>query len=506
MSTISNPSLTIVYDYDSSKTFDVDVNEQLDWFFLKLQSTVTLVRVNGNRVNPSDIGDFVMHLAVAVKPHPGITDIHFKDCRIGDLSALYAVKSDQLMTYKFTRCWFEPLAGKTMLSMLDRNSVGKLAFEGCTFDAHVANSISNGLSCNESLRTFEYVDDLDSPPTDILNGVKDMLNTSGNILKLVLAIKDPKDWDKFREANRNKSLECLEIRGTCLELHGMEAILVKCFRMKSLKELKIVGGTMTYQALAFLVETLNENEILDTLILKSINIGTDWCIACGDMKLRKLSIASLNFDIYNWNLTLEGMLNNNFLQCLEIGHVLPATAIPQLFDALATNRGPSHLIINVLGPHRDMLIETLQRNTRITTLAIPCLEETDLVPFAQGLALMQGLRKLDIHYSADMDLAENTEEFFSALAQSLEVNTTLETLILRHVVASRHFSRIRYLLAINRMGRNSLIADPTIPAGLWPHVLGRSSKEADGIYFVLTGKPEIVKTKSRKRKSQGELI
>jgi hypothetical protein len=58
-----------------------------------------------------------------------------------------------------------------------------------------------------------------------------------------------------------------------------------------------------------------------------------------------------------------------------------------------------------------------------------------------------------------MDHAENTEEFFPLWCISLEVNTTLGTLLLRHVVASHHFSRIRYLLAINRMGRYSLIVD-----------------------------------------------
>jgi hypothetical protein len=499
MSTISNPCLVIdLFDHEVSTEFAVNVMDPPDWSTLQLQATVTLVRVRGNPVDWDDIDEILLRLAVAIKPHPGITAIHFYGCSIGEISALYAVKSDQLMTYRFTRCSFEDLAGKTMLAMLQGNSVGELEFNDCTFDVPVAGSISHGLSCNQSLRTFEYFDD--SPPTGILNGVKDMLNVNQNILKLGLAIRDGKGWDTFREARRNKSLECLEIRNTHVELHCMEAILIKFFGMKSLKELQILCCTMTCSAMEFLVDTLNENKILDTLTLESINIGTVWW---ANTQVSKLSITGLDFDSCNWGFAFNGMINNPFLQCVEIDlDDMPATAIRQLCDALDLNRGPSQLNINVLGPHRDMLIEMLQRNTRITSLAISCLEETGLVALAQGLALMRGLRKLDIHYKAHRS---HTEEFFSALVQSLEANTTLETLILRHVVASRHFPRIRYLLAINRMGRYSLLGNPTIPVGLWPHVLGRSSKEADGLYFVLTGKPEIVKTRNRKRKSQNEL-
>jgi hypothetical protein len=66
--------------------------------------------------------------------------------------------------------------------------------------------------------------------------------------------------------------------------------------------------------------------------------------------------------------------------------------------------------------------------------------------------------------------------------------------------ADKYLSRIRYLLAINRVGRHGLMTMP-IPVGLWAHVLERSSEEPDGIYFLLTGKPDII-SPTRKRKHQ----
>jgi hypothetical protein len=79
--------------------------------------------------------------------------------------------------------------------------------------------------------------------------------------------------------------------------------------------------------------------------------------------------ASLNFDPCSWNWTSEGMMNNLFCQCLESGRLVPATAIPHLCDALVTNQGSSHFNIDVLGPG------------------------TDLVPCAQGLTRVRGVRK-----------------------------------------------------------------------------------------------------------------
>jgi hypothetical protein len=90
----------------------------------------------------------------------------------------------------------------------------------------------------------------------------------------------------------------------------------------------------------------------------------------------------------------------------------------------------------------------------------------------------------------------------------MEANSTLWTLSLEGVdvvetKANTYLPKIRQNLAINRVGGNRLLSVPIIPAGLWARVMERSSNEPDGIYYLLTERPDIV-TPTRKRKNRIE--
>jgi hypothetical protein len=121
-----------------------------------------------------------------------------------------------------------------------------------------------------------------------------------------------------------------------------------------------------------------------------------------------------------------------------------------------------------------------------------------MVSFVEGISNMTGLRKL-----AFMSGCSYSEDFFVALLESMEQNTSLGTLSfdalnVEETNADKYLPRIRCLLAINRIGRHRLMTVP-IPLGLWAYLLERSSNERDGLYFALAERPEIV-TPTRKRK------
>jgi hypothetical protein len=126
-----------------------------------------------------------------------------------------------------------------------------------------------------------------------------------------------------------------------------------------------------------------------------------------------------------------------------------------------------------------------------------------MIALAEGVMNMPGLRKLA--FTSDCDYSE---DFFAALLASMERNTSLWTLSFENVNvdmtnANKYLPRIRYLLALNRVGRHAVMIVP-IPVGLWPHVLEKSTNELDGIYFVLTEKPDIViPTRKRKHRIDG---
>ena len=110
---------------------------------------------------------------------------------------------------------------------------------------------------------------------------------------------------------------------------------------------------------------------------------------------------------------------------------------------------------------------------------------------------MSGLRKLSIRCS----IKENNglEDFFEALQGSLTQNTTITTLTLEgfgsaHETAQRYLPHIRRYLAINLVGHFSLFT-VNVALGLWAAVLARPSNEADGIYYVLTAMPAILRSR-----------
>jgi hypothetical protein len=203
---------------------------------------------------------------------------------------------------------------------------------------------------------------------------------------------------------------------------------------------------------------------------------------------------------------IDSIAENHFIQHLDLKDSCPDSDLQtQMFCdvLLRQNSGLRELEMDVSYGFGTLLTGSMQLNTNLKSLSLEYIDKAELVTFAEGLATMRGLRKLALGPSS-----EPTEEFFQKVLQSLEHNDTLWTLAIANGVQyfnafdiHQYLPKIRYFLAINRVGRHRLLTLPMIPMGLWAYVLVRSSHAPDGIYFCLTQKPDLI-TPSRKRKSR----
>jgi hypothetical protein len=342
-----------------------------------------------------------------------------------------------------------------------------------------------------------------------MTGVYDMMRSSRNIVALNLRLPCNGYWDLFRAAVRFLSLSSLSISNSSVNLDAAEALGTMSCVIKSLKSLQLDWCTIDRNAHDYLVRTLSDNEVIDDLSLSfnKINPPAPYALSCGNLKVNKLDLSDMTFDGAAFSKTVDDIARNSSIKTLDIWNVLDcARAYEKVCDVfLRQNMGPSELLVNDLSSYADMVTEALQQNTSLKALTIVDVGGEGLVTFARGLANMRGLRRLAIGYQGFKE--EYTKEFFHVLAQSLELNTNLWKLSLNGIrfddkMATPYLPRIRYLLTINRVGRHSLLS-AAVPLGIWAHILARCSDAADGIYFVLAEKPEIV-CPGRKRKIRDE--
>ncbi len=230
-------------------------------------------------------------------------------------------------------------------------------------------------------------------------------------------------------------------------------------------------------------------------------------LSCGKIQVSKLCLKALKFDRPEIPDMMQEFATNSTIKCLDLsGGTVGRDNKEYKYlckNFLLENGGPSELIMDMYGQtsNTETVTEAFQQNTSVSSLTIGSFDDNCLSVFAKGLATMTGLRKLSFRlHEQDKDL----EKFFYYLVTSLERNTTLQTLTFsginpNHVLFRRYVPYLRYFLAINRIGRQRLFTE-TVPVGLWPHVLAKTSNEPAGINFVLRGMPEIV-APSRKRKN-----
>jgi hypothetical protein len=375
-----------------------------------------------------------------------------------------------------------------------------LSLTKCVLESDAAAAmLADGIRVNRSLRKCEWFMEL----TDYI--VLDTLKINQNLVRLGLTIEIDNGsnclFEVFRSAKGSQTLQSLEIRESQqLNHHSMQAISLLCFTIKSFQELSFHKCSFYHGAMTFLIESLSNNKLINTLTLEQVTIFDSddklMTMSCGSVQVEKLNLSGTKFDL---NSLLQTMKDTANMGCIKTFHLCDDKynndfVIRYVCDAfLRPNRGPSELIMGKLNANTILVLTAaLQQNTSVKVLDIPQdLHLFDIVRFSQALANM-GLRRLSL---------KSTNSYagpvFRALQEGLEQNTTICQLCIDgddslQNVAPRCLDRIRFLLTTNLVGRHTLTTAPDVPAGLWAHVLAGSCDAADGIYFALREKPDIV--------------
>jgi hypothetical protein len=337
-----------------------------------------------------------------------------------------------------------------------------------------------------------------------------LLKTS--IVKLVLHVVDNDIfWNVFGQAEKINSLKVLHFHNSSIEKDSAKAVLMKCWEVESLKELSFVDCKFSIDAIDYLIDLLSRGNFLDTLILDWVEAtaGDEYfCrVALNNLQVTNLSVRESPILLMSPTI-FEEIATNPFIRRLHLSCdcVYNVDWVSALSNcALRLNRGPVQLVLDRIcfATQAPVLAEALEHNHSLKSLTISTLGDSCLVPFARALANMRGLCTLSIGIERNL---LNFVTFIKELETSMDRNTTLQTLSLCNVnpythVAKRHLPNIRYSLALNRAGRNLFMSEEKVPDGLWAQVLANALQDANGVFFALTGNPQLV-AKSRKRKLQ----
>jgi hypothetical protein len=411
-----------------------------------------------------------------------------------------AINQKPLLTLSFENCDIDRAEATALNFMLKAGYISNISVTQCDFDDDESSGIvQEGLKANQSLTNVHFTSDDAFDRANLMNGVLDMVSTNHKISTLTLDMMNgPTFWDVYRSVEGSTTLQNLKLHNASLNDSAVGALMKLCQIVKSLKEISFQNCEFTPSGIQFLLEELSKNVAL-------IHLGFAHCTILepysSPFELRWRDVQVVSFELSTAMVGQEslpslfgGIADNSHILTVDLCWVTASDEdFQSMCDTLISgNSGPTTLVMEENVQHRTpMIIEALQQATRLTTLSIGDLDEAGLVLFAQGLSNMPSLRQLilgfrggEYHYS---------EEFFISICASLEVNTTLWSLSLKGVdsddaMVRAYLPRIRYLLSINRVGRNLLLA-ADVPVGIWSHVLARCPRDPDGIYFVLQENP-----------------
>jgi hypothetical protein len=521
MSTIvDHPCLFINNDEDKATTLHVNLLDPPFWKDFELKPTIKRLKIQGDEDRDIDTTEEMLLLFLALQPHSGIESFEFHNCEIKELGHLvYWWKTitqkwngdkDQtpLLTLMFEHCDIESCAAVALGFILNAGYIEDISFVNCHFKDDGAEIIEDSLKGNQSLKNVHFKFDYSSGRARFMEGVLAMLGTNQKILKLSLDMtNDPNCWDIYSSVESSSTLQSLQLYHALLDVPSVLAVVKMCQDVKSLKNVSFKHCDFTRSGIKLFIEQLSKYISLDDLNIEFCKMTEPllpFALNWRGVKVTNLCLAGNSFRQASISSSFEEIAVNNNIQCLDLSLVMDRDDdFQSMCDFLISgNSGPATLTLREVKRHAPMIIESLQRSTKLRVLTIGDIDETGLVLFAQGLSSMTSLRQLNIDYHQDVD-NHYSENFFKSVRDSLEVNTTLWSLSLRGIdsddaMAKSYLPRIRYLLAMNRVGRSSLFT-ANVPVGIWTHILAKCPKDPDGILFVLTGKPELLARPSRKR-------
>jgi hypothetical protein len=508
-------SLMIQSNIDARATvFEINVSEPPDWDAIEIGSNVTTLTISTNFQGfyPNDAPAYdIISLAFLIQSHRHISTFNFKfleETHLGYVCVATNGQRDKPLTLKFFDCTIDRFGSSALSGMLRAGLIESLSFIRCPF--YETGVIEFGLEHNTGLQKFEYVPYLrrGGSLTTLDTGVLGMLNCSTSITHLQISMKNQDIYQLCDVIRRNSTIQNLEISDATFffDLDSATAIAGMMERVdnKALKELNLKSCIVDKSGLALLLQTFSGRELLQSLTFEKMKFrlyvdsqGLSWA----NLKVKSLSLSGILFELDDLNIVINAIANNPYIQNLNLSGVLHDEEEFQLLcDAFfEPNRGPSRLFIDHLGSHGALISDALQQNTSLKVLTVGGLELDGLEAFAEELANMGGLREL--YFGTEDEPQIYSKTFFENLTRSLEENPTLHTLGIRSINSDVELAKpflpwIKYLLAFNRVGRNSLL-ETDVPLGIWAPAFARILDQADLVYYFVKNKPEVAGNEQR---------
>jgi hypothetical protein len=501
--------MSLIIESNIDAMLEIDLEAPPEWDTFEIGPNVTsLMIMNGKNETPY-VAEAFTRIAFAFGSNGKVASIHFEDCSystgLGICCAL-AKERGQLCSLKLVKCTIDSFAASVLQEIFISGSLEKLLLQYCQIDEHNAELIMNGLWVNTSLKDFGYnaIDD-EIPGASLTNGVLGMLAANTGITCLCMDVRDESIIQLCKAVAFSTSLKEFKISNRNLGLDCVTSILWMLKDNKALQELTLHFSTLSHTSMGHFINQLSQTKLLKTLNFIDMEVyppddpsqlmGFSWA----DLKVENLCLAGMPFDLDALSSMMDDIVNNPNIERLDLSGVLDTAEKYEILIEvfLEPNRGPRELIIDEVGPHAAALCDALQHNTSVTTLTISDCESPGLVTFARGLANMNGLEEL--HIKTFYGAHEYSKEFFSELRQSLEEqNTSLKVLGIRAMnsyaeVAEPFLPKIKYFLALNRVGRDSLMIGD-VPFGIWALVFSSLSVEEVNLvqYFLTNIMPVIV--------------
>lgn len=488
LSLVEDEGPTITKLFDLAHPLEDDFDKRFDE--LRNDQTVQEIGLRAFYGTDTRHQQLLKHLALVMTTCPRLRKVMFYQSDISTFfPLLIAAATEPFPILEFSICRIFLDAAEDLKLVMTCGMLQGLIFDDCRFDTAANESFFDGLSENQSLRTFinfcyprEWYDSRACLATLLKKNRK--LETFG----LLIEGGNSFYHDLIDAIEEGQSLKCLRIRSeTNLDSSNIQR-MNKFVATRSIQELEFDRCPFRREEFMHLLQTLSRQGAVKTL--RFSQISTDWeneetpevCRQLVSLKIDRLVVdRSLELSAP----VIQEIVDAGFIKHVELNYRTTSTALNGFCDLFNRQTRLSALFVNLKPEtHVDLNggMESVWCN----------LNNNDIVELARQVGRMQGLRKLSIRQ--DLPGAV-TPEFFSALAESLKSNKSLGKLSLHgfsttEASVCNQLASIRRSLAINRVGGLRLMRH-SVPLGLWPHLLKISSCDADGIFHVLLEKPDM---------------
>jgi Ran GTPase-activating protein (RanGAP) involved in mRNA processing and transport len=501
----------------------------------KKNKTVKKVRLDGNYDGCTSFLTVpaALSLASVVSEHPEIQQIEFNMLECLDFGpiALAIQQNRKLTRLQLQNCRVPPNLVECIRWLLTENALESMTLQTIFTERHPPYDIYGALFGNSSLKELVLQDyNGDVIGSETFQAIPHMIRTSQVFETINLILSDTMtDRYEFvglvaQAAEGHASLNKLAInyyskyqnpplaQDLINHVGTAEAIGTMLHNSPALRELSLLHCYMGSAGARHLADGLSSmNSVVEKLDLSRNMLGDEEASIFARVLLANQNLKSLqlnNNDIGDAGAVELAVVlrHNNTLDFLNLwANLIGSDGASALAKALVANDALKDLELgdnSICDDGATSIAEMLTRNESIEKVCIGGFGEKGLMAFAMRLSSMNGLKTLKVDNGITRGY---TSEIGNSFVLALEQNTTLETFDFAAMRSDiKVIPQVDRLLALNRGGRRLLTVtgESVPPLNYWPHILAKSSDNADVLFHFLREIPNVLveKAGSRKRK------